>query len=559
MSEKNLSKTTFLVRAEILNAPQSDYKCTASTIPSTLVAQPDLLYMRSLLVSTGSNENDDVFLPEEMWNARFSPKLKFINWEHNSGREATAEEMATKPNEVVVGNQIIGVMYNSFATDENGVIISEEKAKASDFKIPDSYHIVDEGVIYKGAFPKVAARIEKGAKENNLFVSMEAYFANYDYLVGDKIVARNEETSFLDKRLKANKGNGILGQDRVRRILRGIVFGGKGIVERPANEPSVIQSVTHKPITANTINNRTIASNIIGGLNNTKEFKMDENAKKLMEDTSASLSFKDYKEVTQELAETRVELKSTASKLEVMKTELDEVKASQSQLKDTLTKGGAILEEALPGVSEKLVKANIEDVFSVVAETVKATQASADEKVAVAEKAKSEAEATLTSLQDTVRAGERLSKIQSELSLATIEGDDEDTVKAKLARATKIADQTKALNDEAFASHLEDLKGLLVIAKKGFVPFGKKDKDKDEKDMDKKDKKGKKDAKASEDADSDEGITDASILDSIKKTQASSDSDDTTAPLDLEKAFGGLISDMMSSRKENDNKTNRDN
>jgi len=548
MSEE-LLKTTILVPAKVCAAPRTMNKTVASQFPD-LTAQPDLLYMRSVLVSTGSNKNDDVFLPEEMWSARFSPTLKFVNWEHNSGREATAEELSTNPNQVVVGNQIIGVMYNSFVTDENGVIINEEKAEASDFEIPESFHIVDEAVIYKGAFPKVAARVEQGANDGNLFVSMEAYFSNYDYLVGNKVVARNEETAFLETRLRANGGDGLFGPNNVRRVLRGIVFGGKGIVERPANEPSVIQSVTHEPITATVMTNMAIASNVISDIGNTEESnQMSEQAKKLMDANVSGPSFEDYKVLAQELADVRVELKANATSLEETKTELETAKASNDALKSALTKGGEILEEAIPGISEKLVNADVSQLFDVIANDVKAKQAATDEAVKAAEEAKSKAEATLAELENKIRAGERLSKVQSELSLGAAEGDDDETVAAKLAQATKIADDTRNLDDEAFASRLEDFKSLIAVAKKGFVPFGKK-KD-DDKDM--KDEKKKKDAKATEE------ITDATILDSITakaSMSAGNDSSGENASLNLNTAYAGLVDSLINSRKSDEDKDN---
>jgi hypothetical protein len=559
MSDTNKNKTTILVPARICASPQSEYKATASSSFPELEAQPDLLYMRSVLVSTGSNKNDDVFLPEEMWDARFSPTLKFVNWEHNSGREATADELAANPNRVVIGNQIIGVMYNSFVTDENGVIINEEKAEASDFEIPERFDIVDEAVIYKGVYPKVAARIEVGAAKGNLFVSMEAYFGNYDYLVGNKVVARNEQTAFLENKLRANGGDGTFGADRVRRVLRKIVFGGKGIVERPANEPSVIKSVTHKPITANASTNKAIASNVIGDLGNTEEsINMSENAKKLM-DAATGPSFEDYKVVAQELAETRVELKAKASELDSTKTELEEAKANQEHLKSALAKGGVALEDTLPGISEKLSKAGVDQLFDVIAEDVGAVKTAADEKVKAAETRADSAQAELAVLTNTVRASERLSKVQTELSLAAVEGDDEETVSEKLAQATKIADATKELDDEAFASTLEDYKSLLVVAKKGFVPFGK-DKDKKDKEGDdkKEDKAGMKN-KGGKKTLADEGITDETVLDSITtkaSMSAGTDNSGDNQVLNLEKAYAGLVTDLIGSRKNKDNKDN---
>lgn len=553
MSEQ-LNKITFLVPAEFAHTSRNSLSRTTAAALPMIETQPDLLYMRSVLVSTGSNKNDDVFLPEEMWRARFSPTLKFVNWEHNSGREATTQELASNPKQVVVGNQIIGVMYNSFVTDENGVIIDEEKVEASDFKIPRNFHIVDEAVIYKGAFPTVAARIEKGANEGNLFVSMEAYFSGYDYLVGNKVVARNEETAFLEQRLRANGGDGIFGSNSVKRVLRGIVFGGKGIVERPANEPSIIQSVTHEPIAASIITNKVIASNVIGDLGNMEEsIVMSDKAKATEVAPQSGPSFNDYKAVTQELADTRVELKSTASKLEEAKVELETAKAEQDAIKSALVKGGKVLEEALPGISDKLAQADVSQLFSLVADSVKDISTQASEKIAAAEKEKAAAIEALAAIEAKVRAGERLSRIQSELSLAAADGDDDETVAAKLTQATKIADETKSLDDEAFASHLEGLKSLLSVA---LMHGDKMDKDKkgkkDDEDEDK-DMKDKKDAKAGED--SDEGITDASVLDAVKAQASVSAGADTSgegATLNLDKAYAGLVGSLINSRRSED-------
>ena len=310
MSDK--VKLNILVPITIVDTPQTEYRATAS-MAEKLTAQPDLLYMRSLLVSTGANKNDDVFLKEELWKARSTPILKPVNWEHNSGRELTPEEMLESPNEVATGNQIIGVMYNSYVTDENGVIINEEATAAADFEIPDSFHIVDEAVIYKGLFPKTAARIEKGAANNETFVSMEAWFSGYDYLVGNKVVARNEETAFLETKLRANGGNGLLGNDKVKRVLRDFTFGGKGIVRKPANEPSVIQSVTHTPMSTEASLNKTIASNIIGELSETGLIKEESNTMANDNHTPVTASqsgpsFDDYKAVTQDLADTRTQV-----------------------------------------------------------------------------------------------------------------------------------------------------------------------------------------------------------------------------------------------------------
>jgi hypothetical protein len=536
-------KINILVPVEITTSPEVDYRATASHI-LPLDTQPDLLYIKSVLVSTGANKNDDVFLPEEMWSAKSSPILKPVNWEHNTGRELTLEESETRPNEIVVGNQIIGVMYNTYVTDENGVIISEEKSKASDFEIPKSFHIVDESVIYKGLYPKAAARIESGAKESKLFVSMEAWFSDYDYLVGTKVVARNEETAFLEDTLKANGGNGTFGNDKVKRILRNIVFGGKGIVARPANEPSIIQSVTHEPTSAKI--NSAIAKNIIGNIEGKKKESYIMSEQKTDKQVVASgPSFDDYKVVTQELAEVRTENKTLAGQLETTKAEATSLKSDREALKSAISKGGALLEEVLPGLNEKLSKADVAELFDVIADTVKTSKGQLAKEVEEAKAAKDEAEKELASLKSEVRMSKRLSQIASELNL-TVSSDDEGVVvKAKKDQVASIAKQTRDLDDEAFASRLGELKSLLSISAKKDDMFKKKE-DK------KKDEDEEKAKKAKSDENSDEGITDASLLDAIKanasKLPAGKDSSNDGV-LNLNKAYAGLVESLISSRK----------
>lgn len=518
----------------------------SKAVAGQVTGQPDLLYMHSLLVSTGSNLNDDVFLPEEMWKARSSPKLKPVNWEHNSGRELTAEERSAAPDKIVIDNQIIGVMHNSYATDENGVIISEEKTSAADFEIPSSFHIEDEAIIWKSLYPNAAARIEKGAAEGTLFVSMEAWFTDYNYLVGNKVIARNEQTAFLDKNLKANGGTGSFGNLSVKRVLRNIVFGGKGIVERPANEPSVIKSVTHQPITAGVLENKAIASNIIGDIGLTTNL-MEESDKMTDNKTVnqiAAVSLDQYTKMTEEAVALRAEVKTANANLEDSKSLGTELSEQLETIKSAFSKGTKALEKAIPGISEKLENADVAEFFNVLAEAITAKDAETTE----ANQKLTEVSEKLAEVEANVRASKRLEQIKAELSLSAAEGDTDDVVKAKVAQAEKIAEETKNLDDEAFASRIADFKSLLTLAAK---PDFLKKKGEDDED----DKKKKKDAKASD------GITDEMILDSVKASETMTPgTEDNDAPeLNMQKAYSGLASIILNANKRTDSTKNEKN
>src|SRR5687768_10182497 len=65
-----------------------------------------LFYFESILVSTGWNLNDDIFLPTELWAAKASPINKPVNFMHNE-------------------QDIIGHMISAQAVDFDGKPISD--------------------------------------------------------------------------------------------------------------------------------------------------------------------------------------------------------------------------------------------------------------------------------------------------------------------------------------------------------------------------------------------------------------------------------------------------
>lgn len=187
--------------------------------------QIDLYYIKSILVSTGWNKNDDVFDPKQTWAAKNTPEDKQFNFMHNE-------------------NDIIGHITGSYVVDVNG-----NKILAEEDEVPQQFDIVTEAVLYNSwtnpdnrqRISKIIAEIEEG----KWFVSMECLFASFDYSVidkegGAKTVARNEESAFLTKHLRAYGGTGEYEGYKIGRSLRDISFSGKGLVSKPANPRSVI-------------------------------------------------------------------------------------------------------------------------------------------------------------------------------------------------------------------------------------------------------------------------------------------------------------------------------
>ena len=209
--------------------------------------QIDLYYIKSVLVSTGWNKNDDVFSNEQTWAARNTPEDKQFNLMHNE-------------------NDIIGHITGSYVVDRDGKVIASDSEKA-----PEEFDIITEAVLYNSwsslenreRMQKIIEEIEQG----KWFVSMECLFAGFDYALIDpnginKVIARNEQSSFLTKHLRAYGGTGEYEGYKIGRSLRDISFSGKGLVSRPANPRSIILE-SSKAFLLNTVNN--VNSNVPKG------------------------------------------------------------------------------------------------------------------------------------------------------------------------------------------------------------------------------------------------------------------------------------------------------
>ena len=187
--------------------------------------QIDLYYLRSILVSTGWNKNDDVFDPSELWNARKTPEDKPFNFMHNE-------------------KDIIGHITGNMVVDFDGNEIEESTPE-----VPSEFNILTTSVIYtswteeeqKERMSKIVSEI----KDGKWFVSMECLFPAFDYALIDSngktnVIPRNEASAFLTKHLRAYGGTGKYQNYQVGRLLRNLSFSGKGLVSKPANPRSII-------------------------------------------------------------------------------------------------------------------------------------------------------------------------------------------------------------------------------------------------------------------------------------------------------------------------------
>ena len=192
--------------------------------------QFDLFYLESILASVGWNHNDDVFDAKEIWGARLSPIDKQFNYMHDE-------------------TDIIGHLTSSKIVDFEGKVIASEEA------LPNQFDIVVGSVLYRQwSDPQLQERMNKLIAEimdGKWCVSMECLFRNFDYAIitpdgQHKVLARNDESSFLTKHLRIYGGSGVFDGNKIGRLLRGFSFSGEGLVDNPANPRSKITNHNDK-------------------------------------------------------------------------------------------------------------------------------------------------------------------------------------------------------------------------------------------------------------------------------------------------------------------------
>jgi hypothetical protein len=379
--------------------------------------QFDLYYLKSVLVSTGWNKNDDVFDLKETWTAKNTPEDKQFNFMHDE-------------------SDIIGHITGSVVIDRGGNDFSDQDI------MPDAdFDILTSAVLYnswsnqerKERMNTIISEIEEG----KWFVSMEALFNDFDYAVvtpeGEhKTIARDEESAFLTKHLRAYGGEGQYEGYKVGRLLRNINFSGKGLVSNPANPRSVILNDD---------------SSKLFSFAGTNEAKL--------------ISESNIKEIS-DMSDNVLE-----SKVAELKAELVEAKAVAETLKSEVT---SQQDEELQAKIEAF-EATVAEKDKAIAEAKEALEA-AEAKVTELEEviaSKDEELATANEKIETHEAEKKLLARKSALLEAGVEGEEADAVIERFAEAS----------DEMFG----EIIALMNYKKKGEK---KSPKDEDEEDKDKK-------------------------------------------------------------------------
>jgi hypothetical protein len=202
--------------ASIIELPKDDEK------------QIDLQYLSAILVSSGENLNHAYFLPSELVKAENTIVSKALDVEHKE-------------------DEIIGHIYDRAFMTKEGAKLEMAELAAENAEVLDKkdMHVAMAAVVYKNRFPEIADEIDAGKWK----VSMECYYQSYDVKIGDLILSRPEAEALgiasmgdklFGRQAQVVKKGVEIASGTVTRVLRGITFSGCGIVEKPANPPSVI-------------------------------------------------------------------------------------------------------------------------------------------------------------------------------------------------------------------------------------------------------------------------------------------------------------------------------
>lgn len=289
----------------------------------------DIYRTYSILVSTVWNLNDDVFDPYEVWIAKDTPVHKQSNMDHQE-------------------KVIIGTITDCWPVTDNYELIFADTPVSN---LPSHYHLLVSSIIYtKWRDPEMNDMVQtliQAIENNNKWVSMECIFYGFDYAViapdGTKhIIERKEETSFLTQHLRAYGGTGVYQNHRIGRLLRNIIFTGKGYTDNPANPESITftkdkQFIFDHAASSNNLFtedngvNENSESTIISSENNTENIMENE---KLIADLEAAQS--SVQALTAEVTSLKTQNSELQSQLETVSAQLTEVSAERDSFKNEI-------------------------------------------------------------------------------------------------------------------------------------------------------------------------------------------------------------------------------
>ncbi|MHA2428004.1 MAG: hypothetical protein ACXADB_08275 [Candidatus Hermodarchaeia archaeon] len=341
---RSSGRLVFASQATWLTPDQTHAEKINDLLKSSSTANPnqmDLFYLESILASVGWNQNDDVFDPQEIWAARHTPVDKQFNYMHDE-------------------TDIIGHLTSSKIVAHDGKIVSNET------DLPSKFDIVVGSVLYrKWSDPNLQERMDKLVAEitdGKWCVSMECLFRNFDYAIitpqGEhKVLARNDESSFLTKHLRIYGGSGEFEGNRVGRLLRGFSFSGEGLVDNPANPRSKITNFNDKSeISSFTGAAATVEELEISNVQEKQMSGITQEQYDALEAKYNALEAKLAAEAAKELDDAKATIAELEKKVDTLTAELDASKEVANAKDESIEASKAELEAAKAELSEATAK-----------------------------------------------------------------------------------------------------------------------------------------------------------------------------------------------------------
>lgn len=446
--------------------------------PGSIVNQPDTLALQAVILTTGrpGNLNDDVMLNEEVLPVLWTAALKPFNIEHSKNVigcmfDAFAVDRAT-------GKVVASMEQYNEGADDDAREDEEEKLEKEIAKLPENLDIITNQVLWPAHFPIECATIKRKAIAGEMFVSMEVWFTEFDYLIGNRLVKRTPElASILDSKLRIKGGNGYFGVDKIKRVPRNLTFAGNAAVETPANPDSIIIDVMDR---GDVMDAKEMQTEEVDAAQKEDErilALVESNTLCVLESLSDSGEVSETKSDVLEAGRSSIHLGNEAPEFALATAEVGEVvkvsevkKMLDEQKLVELLEANAVLKSKQTEVEAALAAANKDkeglqaknaDLEAKLNETLALVKEKED---ALAAKAGAFEQLQAEKVAIEAKLGEtsaKLAEIDEQRKL--------DTRKAALAsiglsaeRIVKVLAKTNELSDEAFASEVEDLKALMA-------------------------------------------------------------------------------------------------
>jgi hypothetical protein len=164
---------------------------------------PDLMFIKFILCHEGVNANGDTFTKDVLKQAQYTPKYKPVDWEH--------------------GQPYIGhILESEYKEDAQGTA-----------------YIEATGLVWKFIYPELSAQIKAKASTGELRLSMECYYREANYKIGDQIIDQQQAETLG---IIPYVGRDYMGK-KVARVFKEVIFGGVGVVANPADKKAVFLAV----------------------------------------------------------------------------------------------------------------------------------------------------------------------------------------------------------------------------------------------------------------------------------------------------------------------------